>query len=191
MNFETLSIVDARACLADIARDAESTFGALNVAQLNWRRDGGCWSVAQCFDHLLSANRQMFAAADVALAGVSARTVWQRLPVLPAVFGKALIRSQSPTGTKKYKAPSVAQPSASDIAGDVIQRFIQQQHDAITRLETLDEDAAAGIIMTSPFIRFITYSVLDGWRIVVAHDRRHVEQARRVTESGGFPLGER
>jgi hypothetical protein len=41
--------------------------------------------------------------------------------------------------------------------------------------------------MTSPFVKVIAYSVLDGWRLVVAHGWRHVEQARRVTESPGFP----
>jgi hypothetical protein len=41
--------------------------------------------------------------------------------------------------------------------------------------------------MTSPFIRIVTYSVLDGWRLMVSHDRRHLEQARRVTESPEFP----
>jgi len=191
VSYETLSIVDVQASLADLARDAEATFGGLITQQLNWRPDTECWSVAQCFDHLLSANRQMLAAADAALAGTSARTVWQRLPVLPGVFGKALIRSQSPSGTKKYKAPSQARPSTSDVAPDVIQRFVDQTRDAMERVTILNDRDAARAIMTSPFIRFITYSVLDGWRLIVAHDRRHFEQARRVTESTGFPRGER
>jgi hypothetical protein len=41
--------------------------------------------------------------------------------------------------------------------------------------------------MTSPFIKIITYSVLDGYRLMLAHDRRHFEQARRVMLSRGFP----
>jgi hypothetical protein len=41
--------------------------------------------------------------------------------------------------------------------------------------------------MTSPFFNFLTYSVLDGWCVVVAHDRRHFEQARSVTQTKGFP----
>jgi hypothetical protein len=41
--------------------------------------------------------------------------------------------------------------------------------------------------MTSPFARVVTYSVLDGWRLMLAHNRRHVEQARRVTQAGEFP----
>jgi hypothetical protein len=57
----------------------------------------------------------------------------------------------------------------------------------VSRLQTLDEEEATHAIMTSPFVRVITYSVLDGWRLVLAHDRRHIEQARRVTQSRGFP----
>jgi hypothetical protein len=41
--------------------------------------------------------------------------------------------------------------------------------------------------MVSPFVAFITYSVLDGCRLLVAHERRHFEQARRVTREPGFP----
>ena len=47
--------------------------------------------------------------------------------------------------------------------------------------------SVAQIIMTSPFIRVVTYSVLDGWRIVLAHNRRHVEQARAVLHLPQFP----
>jgi hypothetical protein len=54
-------------------------------------------------------------------------------------------------------------------------------------LERLDERRAAQAIMTSPFIGVITYSVLDGWRLIFAHDRRHIEQARRVMSSQDFP----
>jgi hypothetical protein len=56
----------------------------------------------------------------------------------------------------------------------------------VAGVHTFDERHAARAIMTSPFIRIVAYSVLDGWRLVLAHDRRHFEQARRVTQSPGF-----
>ena len=49
-----------------IASDVQSVFGRLDEAQLNWRPDAARWSVAQCFDHLLNANREMFQALDAA-----------------------------------------------------------------------------------------------------------------------------
>ena len=98
-----------------------------------------------------------------------------------------LIRSQSPSDARKFKAPPAGQPSASSVAADVLTRFIQQQRESAAWIQTMDERAAAGAIMTSPFFDFITYSVLDGCRLMVAHNRRHFEQARRVTQSPGFP----
>ena len=187
MDYTELSLAEVAACLGDIVRDTHATFAALSARQLNWRADAAQWSVAQCFEHLLAANRLMFQAGDEALNRARPRTVWQRLPVLPRVVGRLLIRSQAPTGTRKFTAPGKAQPAQSDIAADVIPRFIEQHETAMARLQAIDEGEAARAIMTSPFIRIVTYSVLDGWRLVVAHDRRHVEQARRVTLSPGFP----
>ena len=44
-----------------------------------------------------------------------------------------------------------------------------------------------GTIVTSPVSPLVTYSLLDAYRIMVAHGRRHFEQAQRVTEAAGFP----
>ena len=81
------------------------------------------------------------------------------------------------------------QPATSGVGADIIARFIAQHRDATAMLQRLDEQRAAQAIMTSPFIGVMTYSVLDGWRLIFAHDRRHIEQARRVMSSQDFPGG--
>jgi hypothetical protein len=187
MDYATLSLAEVRTGLDAVARDVEETFGRLTARQLNWRPDEQRWSVAKCFEHLVTANHLMLRAADEALDDASPRTIWQRLPVLPGILGRILVRSQAPGGARKFKAPTLSTPSMSDVAPDILQRFIAQQRDAVTRVDALDERKAAGAIMISPFVNVITYSVLDGWRLVYAHNRRHVEQARRVTHSPGFP----
>jgi hypothetical protein len=187
MNYTTVSLVELRTGLEDVARDAQSTFGRLNARQLNWRPHSTQWSVAQCFEHLLMANRLMFEASERALDKSVPRTIWQRLPGTPRLFGPMLVRSQTPEGARKFKAMPAAQPSTSNVASDIIERFVEQHRDAVERVRALDEREAARAIMVSPFVTFITYSVLDGWRLLFAHDRRHVEQARRVTRAPGFP----
>ena len=189
MDYTTLSLAEVKTGLDDVAQETQATFGSFDVGQLNWRPDATRWSVAQCFEHLLTANRLMLQAAEAALNNAGPRTIWQRLPVLPGVLGRMLIRSQTPNASRKFTAPPKAQPSTSDIAADIIQRFVEQHHDAVTRVQALDEREAARAIMTSPFINVVTYSVLDGWRLLLAHDRRHFEQARRVTLSPRFPVG--
>ncbi len=186
--YTTLSLAEIGAELDAIAREAQSRFGRLDAPQLNWRPGAASWSVAQCFDHLLNANREMFQAMEAALDGANPRSVWQRLPVLPRVFGTLMIRSQGPQANRKFTAPSKAVPASSAIDPRIIERFVAHQREAAARVRALDGLVAAKTIMVSPVISFITYSVLDGCRLVVTHERRHFEQARRVTELAGFPL---
>ncbi len=187
MNYATLSIGDVTTELEAIAQDTMATFGHLSVRQLNWRPDAAQWSVAQCCEHLLTADRLVFASATDALAVTHAPTVWQRLPLLPAVFGWMLIRSQSPGGRRKFTASPHAQPATAEIEADIVERLVEQHRAAAGWAGTLDERAAARTIMISPFMRIVSYNVLDGCRLVVAHDRRHFEQARRVTRLPQFP----
>jgi hypothetical protein len=188
MDYTTLSLAEVRSALSAIAGDTEATFASLSTSQLNWRPDATRWSVAQCFEHLFTANRLMVHAAQAALEKPPS-SVWQRVPGLPALLGRMLIRSQAPEGTRKFSAPAKAQPTTSDIPGDVLQRFVHQHHEAVEWLRTVNEHDASRAIMVSPFIKVVTYSVLDGCRLIVAHDRRHFEQARRVMQSAGFPGG--
>ena len=187
MDYTTLPISSLSSGLDAVAADAQATFGALDARQLNWRPDATRWSVAQCLEHLLTANRLMVRASQDALDATHPRTIWQRLPLLPSLFGRMLIRSQAPQTTRKFTASPLATPGASDIPADIVGRFVAQNAEIRRWLTQLEEPHAARVVMTSPFVAFITYSVLDGARLVLAHDHRHIEQARRVTQSPGFP----
>ncbi len=185
-NYTSRSLAEVVAELASVAADAESVFGRLDEQQLNWRPDATAWSVAQCFDHLVNTNRAMLNAMDRALDVSQPRTIWQRLPLLPGLFGRLLISSQRPEATRKSTAPATATPASSAIDPRIINRFIAHQHEAARRIQSLDQSQAARI-MVSPFAALIAYSVLDGCRLIVTHERRHFAQARRVTRQPGFP----
>jgi len=186
MDYTRLSLSEVFGALEAVARDTQATFSQLGARPLNWRPGETRWSVAQCFEHLLTANGLLLVAARHAVSNPPS-SVWQRVPLAPAIFGQLMIRSQSPTSTGKYNAPATARPTASEISRDIIDRFVAQQCDAAAWMRTLEQGRAARCIMISPFVRFLTYSVLDGCRLLVAHDRRHFEQARRVMQSPGFP----
>jgi hypothetical protein len=186
-DYVRLPLADIRAELQAVADDVQASFGPLDMRQLNWRPDASRWSVAQCLDHLMSSNRQMLDAAAAAHGAARPQTIWMKLPIWPGLMGRTLIKSVSPQGTRRYKSPGKSQPTVSAIDPGIVGRFVGQQRDLMTRVSALDERQAAKVVMTSPFLKVITYSVLDGWRIIVAHERRHVEQGRRVTQSPGFP----
>lgn len=174
---------------AAVAREAGETFGSFDAAQLNWKPSAEQWSVGQCFDHLLTTNAAYFPSFEQLVKGEKQITFWERLPVLPSLFGRLMIRALDPRATRKLKAPAVFRPASSDVSGDVVARFVAQQ-DRLS--EYIKATAAHGrdlrrTIVTSPVSPLITYSLRDGYHLILLHERRHLAQARRVTEAQGFP----
>ena len=186
-DFTGLTAAGVRAELAAVSADARATFGPLDDRQFNWRASDAAWSVGQCLEHLLTVNRSMSANMTAALDGTGRRSLAQCLPFLPRLFGPMLVRSQSPVAPRKIKTAQWAQPAASAIGRRVLGEFADYNTEMSARLQTLDEGELARVTMVSPFASFIAYSLLDGWRLIAAHNWRHVEQARRVIPSPGFP----
>ena len=171
----------------NIAAEAKSTFGRLTPAQLNWKPSAERWSVAQCFDHLLTSNKDYFPRIDGVIAGIKP-TFWQRMPVLPGLAAKLLIKSLDPKSTRKIKAPAKFQPAQSDISASVIDDFVDQQGKIVEKMKATEHLDLEKIIINSPVASAITYSLMDAYRVIVVHEARHFQQAKRVTEEAAFPV---
>lgn len=169
-----------------VANEAKDTFGRLTPAQLNWKPSAERWSVAQCFDHLLASNRGYLPIIDSVLTGQK-RTFWQSVPVLPGVWGKLLIKSLDPVKGRKLKAPKNFRPAQSDMSGSVIDDFVTLQATVVLKMKATEHLDLEKIIINSPVTSVITYSLMDAYRVILVHEARHFQQARRVTEESGFP----
>ncbi len=175
--------------LKEIGEDARKTFGGLSAAQLNWKPGADEWSVGQCFEHLIKTNRSFIPTLERIARGERKSRTWERLSPFSGFFGKMVLKSVAPGSSRKFKAPRGLRPSASDVDPAVIERFSAHQGELAELMR-----ATAGLdlkrtVVTSPISGLVTYSLLDAFRIVVMHERRHFEQARRVTESEAFPRG--
>jgi hypothetical protein len=170
----------------NIAAETKSTFGRLTLTQLNWKPSAERWSVAQCFEHLVTSNKGFFPRVDGVIAGIKP-TFWQRMPVIPGLAGRLLIKSLDPKSTRKIKAPKKFQPAQSDISASVLDDFVDQQAKIVEKMKATEHLDLENIIITSPVAAAITYSMMDAYRVIVVHERRHFEQARRVTEEPAFP----
>jgi len=170
----------------NVANEARSTFGHLTPSQLNWKPSPERWSVAQCFDHLLTSNNGYLPIIDNVLAGHKP-TLWQSMPVLPGLMGKLLIKSLDPASTRKIKAPKRFEPAQSDISGSVINDFADQQQQIVAKMKATEHLDLEKIVITSPVAGVVIYSLMDAYRIIVVHEQRHFQQAKRVTEETGFP----
>src|ERR1051325_1418526 len=187
MDYRTADLSSVIAAANNVADAARNTFGHLTPSQLNWKPSPERWSVAQCFEHLLTSNKGFFPRIDGVLAGIKP-TFWQRMPVVPGLAGRLLIKSLDPKSTRKIKAPKKFQPAQSDISASVLDDFVEQQTNIVEKMKATEHLDLEKIIITSPVAAAITYSMMDAYRVIVVHERRHFEQARRVTEEAAFPV---
>src|SRR4029079_18411931 len=97
--------------LKTTADDAKATFGSLSAEQLNWKPSPKSWSIAQCFDHLISTHSLYFPLFEKLASGNTTHTFWESYSPLSGFFGRYLIQSLRPENVKPIKTTSKAQPS--------------------------------------------------------------------------------
>lgn len=164
-----------------------SSFGNLTFQQLNWQPNINQWSIAQCFDHLITANISYFPVFEKILSGEKKNSFLEKIPLLPNFWGKMLIKAVAPESPSKLKAPKVFQPSNSSIDSNIISRFIDQQNQVLKYMKATEGLDLEKIIISSPVSSLITYSLIDAYTVIVNHEQRHFLQAKRVLSVVGFP----
>jgi hypothetical protein len=172
--------------LRQVANDAQATFGGLTSEQLNWKPAENSWSVGQCFDHIVKTNEEFYPQFEKLASGTRKNSFFEAYSPFSGFFGKFLIKAVT-EDSKKVKAPSKRVVPPSDIGGDIVNRFSLHIDDLNKRVESCSSVDRTKTIVTSPFLGVFTYSLEDAYTVLVEHTRRHFRQAKRVTETEGFP----
>ncbi|HMT08971.1 MAG TPA: DinB family protein [Pyrinomonadaceae bacterium] len=166
--------------------DARRSFGSFSNEQLNWKPSEKGWSVAQCLDHLIKSNVEFDGDWEKLLNGTRKNSFRENWSPLTGFWGRFLIKTLA-NDAKKTKAPSKSIVPPSEIEPGIVERFVKN-------IETKNRNIAGceGIdlkktVLTSPFLGIVTYNLDDAFSILVEHTKRHIRQAKRVTEAEGFP----
>jgi hypothetical protein len=173
--------------LSQVADDATSAFGGLSAEELNWTPDPKRWSVAQCFDHLITTHAKFLPIFSRLAAGDVRMSWWERNSPFSGLLGRLFISSLDPANPKKRPTTSNAMPSSSVIGADIIARFAAHQAEMISHVRRLPPALDPDLVITSPLLGVVTYGLGDVLVFLGLHCRRHFVQARRVTENQAFP----
>ena len=169
------------------AADARSVVAGLSDAQLNWKPSADKWSIAQCLEHLTAASsgfNPYF--VDAVARGRQRFAATSPPPYHPTFMGRWLIKHVEPESPRKLRAPKIFKPSASNVQ-NALDKFLAQQK---TFLKFVADTSGIDYNRTrlrSPVTPLVRYSLADAYVITVSHEQRHLQQARRVRETPGFP----
>lgn len=172
--------------LEQIAENMRRAFGGFSGEQINWKPSDESWSVGQCFEHLIKTNELFYDELEKIAAGTRQNSFWENWSPLSGFGGRLLINSLK-KDERKFKAPSpkIVPPSAVDAR--IIEKFAAHQAELIAKIKRCEKADLQKIVITSPFVKLMTYRLADGLTVVVEHEKRHFRQAERVTKTEGFP----
>lgn len=163
-----------------IAAAAEALAGTMTDDEFNRRPPNGGWSVAQCLEHLNAAARLYLPKLDEGIADAIRRGLYGEGPFRYAWFARMFVRSQEPGSRMKFKAAAALQPPASRPRRETLAAFRAYQVQFVDRLRQANGLDLSRARVQSPLLPLLRFPLGSGFALMVAHERRHLEQARRA-----------
>ena len=165
----------------------KSAFSNISLEQLNWKPTPKSWSIAQCLDHLIISHNSYFPDLKKITEWTYKMNFWERYSPFSGVFGRMLKDQLKEQVRRKMKAPKIIQPSVSKMNIEVFERYYNSLDvflEYISNCRNIDIDK---IIINSPTISIVTYSLRDAFQFLIQHEHRHINQAIRVKSGENFP----
>ena len=175
-------ITSLHAQLHAASAEASLLASELTEEQAAWRPSPGSWSASECLDHLACTNRAYLVAFEAATLHARARNRLRRGPAVPGWFAAQFLRQLEPPVKpgRKIRAPKSICPRKGLPLAEAYAEFLSAQKLVHEFLEANADLDLAGIRFVNPFIPGLRFSVASGLHIVLAHERRHLWQARQV-----------
>ena len=163
-------------------RDARALIAGLSGQEAGWRSAEGTWSIAECLDHLGTANRVYLEAMEPAARRARERGRLRLRPAIPGTIGGWFVRTLEPPVRPRWRmrAPRTIRPRAEPPLADAFEGFLASHADVRAFLGTYADIDLAGVRFVNPFIRGVRFSLATGLHVIAAHERRHLWQAWRV-----------
>ncbi|MEZ5346955.1 MAG: DinB family protein [Pyrinomonadaceae bacterium] len=165
-----------------ISEEARETFGGLSKEQLNTKPSSVEWSIAQCFDHLNTVSEMYLPQIEKVADGTHVNNWFSAIPLISGKVGSLLKSAVSPDAKTKRKAPPFFVPSQSEITETIIGDFCDVQEQLISFMNAVRDQDIRKIKIPTPISPMINIRLDDAFEILILHERRHFNQAKRVLE---------
>ena len=155
--------------------------------KLNYTSKEGTWSVAQTLEHLNLYNRHYLPIIEKSMVHITKDlSAW----FVPGFWGNYFTRIISPTNVyeikNKMKTGKAFIPSKGENVDAVFSEFLQHQNKYLHILEVARRRNLNNIRIPVSISRFIRLKLGDILRFLVAHQQRHMIQARNALKAVGI-----
>jgi hypothetical protein len=168
-----------------LTAQADALTAPLTDAQFRWRPDQDSWSIAECLDHLNATARVYLPALDEGISEAIRRGVYGEGPFKYNWLGRLSVRFSDMR--LRLKTPDDMQPGAGRTRREILSAFHAYQVQYVDRLRQANGVDLARARVRIPVTGWFRIPLGSGFAVMLAHSRRHLAQAQRVTDAEHFP----
>ena len=171
-----------------IKLEGQAVTAGLSEAQFNWRPCKDSWSIAECLEHLNVGVTKTLPAFDRAIAQGRAQGKTAPGPFRYGWFSRWMAGSMEPPPKWRMKSPRIMRIPAGKTyrAAEIIPQFAVVRDQLAERVRQADGLDLARVRTISPVNSLLRLPLGAYFNFILAHDRRHLWQARQVRNAPGF-----
>jgi hypothetical protein len=164
----------------EISKQAQELTAGLTEPQFNWRPSAADWSIQECLAHLTMVGQVEADAVEEAIGkareqgltgtGLFEYPAWERY----------FLRETEPPVRHAMPSPKRFVPTPEQPITGILPTFLHVQHRFILQIERADGLDLRRVKVPTPIVKLLKMSLGSTLAQVAAHERRHLEQARRV-----------
>ena len=178
-----------------VADEADDLAAELTDVQFTWRPPGKPsrgrprwrWSVAECLDHLNVTAREYLPQLDEGIANAIRQGLYSKGPFAYPWLGRMFVKTLEPPPRFRMRSPDVFQPPAARTRREIMAAFRAYQVQYVDRLRQANGLDLARAKVRSAAASWLHMPLGIALAATIAHERRHLWQARQVTRAAGFP----
>ena len=162
--------------------EGHAVVAGLSEDQLNWHPGAGSWSILDCLEHLNVGVTKTLPAFDRSIADGRAKGQTSHGPFRYSWFARMIAGSMEPPPKFRMRSPGLIRvaPGPRRRGSEVIPEFMRVRDLLADRVRQADGLDLVRVRLISPINRLLRVPLGTYFNFILAHDRRHLWQARNV-----------
>lgn len=160
----------------------EKLAGALGPELMHTRPHPDQWSFSEILAHLIVINESYYPSFKALKTGTYRSPFLSKMGFMVSFMGKEILKSVQPQTPKKIKTFPIWEPEQLEETPDILNRFLQHQMELIQEFEACAVLLPQNPVLYSPASKMIFYHLGTAFEIILSHEKRHLLQAKRLTE---------
>jgi hypothetical protein len=172
--------------LLAITQDVPGIVGGLTHSQFNWQPAPDRWSIGGCLEHLNVTTERYLPVLRQAQAEARSRQLLSHGPFALGFFESWFVRAMEPPPRRRFRTRAGFVPPTELDRDRTVSRFTSLQDQFADRIRESDGIDLKRVKVRSQFGP-MSWSMNATFLLLLAHERRHLWQARQVRKEPAFP----